>query len=417
MRVLAIGNAYPPNLLGGYEIAWQGVTRHLREQGHAARILTTAYRAPEVGADAAEDPEVYRQLRWYWRDHEWPPMGPRQRLALERHNARLFDRHVQEFQPDVVTWWPMGGMSLSLIERARRAGLPAVLFVHDYWPSYGPERDLWTRAWARRPVAARVAERLTRVPTRYDLSSAGRWLFNAECVREQTLASGIRPADSDVLPPGVQEAYLKAGPDQNPPEWRWRLVYLGRVVKPKGVHTAIEALSALPPAATLRIVGDGDDEYRRELRELAERTGVAERVRFEPSRYGAELVRTYREADAVIFPVEWLEPWGLVPLEAMALGRPVLATGRGGSGDYLRHEVNSLLFAAGEPASLSAALVRLAGDPDLRSRLRSGGLQTAARHSERNFNQRALGEIESVIGLKNQRPKANAATRDRHKPE
>ncbi len=412
MRVLAIGNAYPPHLLGGYEIAWQGVMRHLREQGHAPRVLTTGYRAPRVGADAAEDPEIYRLLRWYWREHEWPAMGPGQRLAVERHNASVFDRHLREFQPDAVTWWAMGGMSLSLIERARRAGLPAVLFVHDYWPSYGPERDLWTRAWASRPFAAGIAERIARVPTRYDLPSAGRWLFNAECVREQTLASGIRPTDSDVVPPGVQESYLNAGPEAAAPEWTWQLLYLGRVVEQKGVHTAIEALSLLPAAATLRVVGSGDDEYRHELEKLALRTGVADRVRFESSRYGRALLRTYREADAVVFPVKWLEPWGLVPLEAMALGRPVVATGQGGSGDYLRHEENSLLFAAGDPASLSAALVRLASDGKLRARLRKGGLMTAARHSERNFNDRALHEIASVIALKNQRPIAETAAGD-----
>jgi len=82
----------------------------------------------------------------------------------------------------------------------------------------------------------------------------------------------------------------------------------------------------------------------------------------------------------------WEEPWGLVPLEAMARGRPVVATGRGGSREYLRDGENCLLFAAGSAPSLAAALRRLAEDPGLRARLRDGGLATAPRHTEPVFN-------------------------------
>jgi glycosyltransferase involved in cell wall biosynthesis len=335
-------------------------------------------------------------LRWYWRDHEWPALGARERLALERHNAAVFDRHVRERKPDLVAWWAMGGMSLSLIERARRAGLPALLFVHDYWPSYGRQHDLWTRPWRRRPALGGLVERLTGLPTRPDLAAAGRWLFNSECVRERTLAEGLRIADSGVLAPGIERSYLEAGRDRSARDWRWRLLYIGRVVEQKGVHTAIEAMAQLPGEAELRVIGDGDEAYKRRLAELADRTGVSARVSFEPSRSGERVIAAYREADAVLFPVEWAEPFGLVPLEAMALGRPVLATGRGGSGDYLRDGVNSLLFTPGDPAALAAALTRLASHPELRNRLRDGGLETARKHSEDEFNRRALEEMQAV---------------------
>ncbi len=149
IRVLAVGTCYPPHHLGGYEVIWQGVTRELRAAGHETRVLVTDYRRGDVGAGEPEDPEVYRELDWYWRDHEWRSLRVRERLALERHNAETFDRHVREFRPDVVTWWPLGGLSLGLIERARRAGRPAVLFVLDPWLAYGPHHDLWIRMWSR----------------------------------------------------------------------------------------------------------------------------------------------------------------------------------------------------------------------------------------------------------------------------
>jgi glycogen(starch) synthase len=392
VRILAVGNVYPPHTLGGYEIVWEGAMDGLRAAGHQTRILTTDFRAPAISPGRPEDPRVHRELRWYWHDHDWPAMTGLQRLRLERHNARVFDRHLRQFAPDVVSWWPMGGMSLSLIERARRRSLPSVLFVHDYWPVYGPDRDLWTRAWSTRPWAGRVAERLTGIPTASCIATSGRWLFNAECVRERTVAAGLPVADSDLLPPGISRAYLQAAKD-SPGDWDWQLLYLGRVVEQKGVHTAIQALPMLPGRATLTVLGDGDRPYGTRLREMAQALGVSDRVRFEPARPSDELIPAYRACDAVIFPVQWAEPWGLVPLEAMALGRPVIATGRGGSGDYLRDGSNSVLFEAGDPASLAQAVTRVANSPALRERIRTGGLETAVAYSEQKFNRRAIEEI------------------------
>jgi glycogen synthase len=395
MRVLAVGNMYPPHHLGGYELCWQGAMAHLRGSGHGALVLTTDYRRPDAVADEsdAHEPDVHRELRWYWEDHGWPEMSPLARLGLERHNAAAFDRQIREFEPDLVTWWSVGGMSLGLIERARRAAIPALLFVHDYWPSYGPERDLWTRMWRWRPRRGALVQSLTGLPTRPDLPAAGRWLFNSQSMREQTLATGLRIDDSAILAPGIDRSYLLAPREPEAPPWRWRLLYIGRVVEQKGVRTAIESLPLLAPQASLQIVGDGDAGYRRELDQTARSLGVRDRVEFSGARAREELFDTYRAADVVIFPVQWPEPFGLVPLEAMALGRPVVATGRGGSGDYLEHGGNALLFEAGNAGKLAATLQTVAADPGLRNRLRRGGYETAAAHGEDEFNRRALDEM------------------------
>ncbi|HWC85994.1 MAG TPA: glycosyltransferase [Solirubrobacteraceae bacterium] len=396
LRVLAVGSVYPPHHLGGYEIIWRGAMRHLRQEGHLARILTTGYRRPEAGPGAAEDPDVHRELDWYWRDHEWRPLGPVASYRLERRNAGILDRHLEEFRPDVITWWPVGGMSLGLIERARRTGIPSLLFVLDPWLSYAPVHDRWQRLWAHLGPAARLADRLTGLPTGVDYPAAGRWVFCSATMRAQTLAAGLESAQTTVLTPGVERAFLDLAREPETPPWRWRLLYLGRVVEQKGVATAVESLALLPAGATLRILGAGDAAYRQRLERLAARLEV--NVAFEPPRPREELPGVYREADAVVFPVEWPEPWGLVPLEAMALGRPVVATGRGGSGEYLRHGENALIFDAGSPAGLAAALRALAGDAELRDRLRRGGYETAARHGEDAFNAGALAEMRAAVG-------------------
>jgi glycogen synthase len=402
LRVLAVGTFYPPHYLGGYEIIWQGAMEHMRREGHLARILTTDYRRPEVpleaGPAAFEDPDVHRELDWYWREHQWRALGPAARLRLERHNAEVFDRHLEEFRPDVITWWPVGGLSLGLIERARRSGVPALFFVLDPWISYAPRHDLWNRMWARLGPAAGLADRITGLPTRVDYAGAGRWVFCSKAMRRQTLAAGLRGAEDTILTPGVEQAFLQVAPERQVPPWRWRLLYLGRVVEQKGVSTAVESLALLPAHATLRIVGQGDPAYRQRLEQLAARLGVSAQVSFEPACSREERFDIYRAADALVFPVEWPEPWGLVPLEAMALGRPVVATGQGGSGEYLADRKNSLLYPAGEVTGLAAALRALAGDAELRERLRRGGYETAASHGEDAFNRGALAEMLAAAG-------------------
>src|SRR3954451_4049741 len=170
MRVLTVGNMYPPLHDGGYELVWRDAVEDLRGRGHEVRVLTTEHRAAEPRP--AED-AVFRELRWYWRDHEFPRLSPARRLRLERHNAAVLDRHLRDLDPDVVGWWSMGGMSLGLIERARRAGRPAVAAVCDDWTLYGPRVDGWIRMFATRPRTGAIAERTTGLPTRVDLARLG----------------------------------------------------------------------------------------------------------------------------------------------------------------------------------------------------------------------------------------------------
>src|SRR3954454_17361355 len=131
MRVLTVGNMYPPHHLGGYEVIWNEAVGHLRSEGWEVRVLTTDFRRPEEPDSTETDRagDVHRELGWYWKEHAWPKMSVRERVRLERRNAVVLERHVSEFEPDAVAWWAMGGMSISMIERIRRLGLPAAGFV------------------------------------------------------------------------------------------------------------------------------------------------------------------------------------------------------------------------------------------------------------------------------------------------
>jgi glycosyltransferase involved in cell wall biosynthesis len=167
----------------------------------------------------------------------------------------------------------------------------------------------------------------------------------------------------------------------------------------KGVHVAIDALALLPAEAELTVQGSGDESYAAGLRERAESLGVSGRVRF-ASAPREELADVYAAADAVLFPVQWEEPWGLVPLEAMAVGRPVIASGTGGSREYLRDGENALVYAPRESAEgLAEAVRRLAADPSLRERLVAGGRPVAARYTEARYNAAIAEAIDHAAAL------------------
>ena len=394
MRVLAIGNLYPPASAGGYERIWAATMAALRAAGHDVRVLTTA----PAGAGQAltgREPAVFRELRWYWRDFEWPAFSPRERLALERHNRAVLARHLEAYAPDVVSWWGMGGMSLSLVEQVRRAGVPAVGVVADAWMAYGPERDAWTRAWSTRPRLGRLVERLTGVPTRPDLGAAARWLFISRFVRDVSEAGGVELRGAGLAHPGVDPGRFAFAPMH---KWGWRLLYAGRVEPAKGVDTAIRALPDLPAQAVLTVDGPGPETHLQELAAVARSCGVADRVRFTHSEPGA-LPQVYAAADAVVFPVTWAEPWGLVPIEAMAVGRPVVATGTGGSSEYLADQANCLLFPPGDAEALAQRVRRLGDDLALRARLVEAGRRTAAGYTEAAFEEAVVAALEAEVRL------------------
>jgi glycogen(starch) synthase len=388
MRVLSVGNMYPPHHLGGYELVWQSATEHLRAQGHEVSVLTSDHR--QDGVTAGDPPYVHRDLRLWWRDHAWLRFSLRGRLEVERHNARVLAERLAADRPDVVAWWSMGGLSLSMIERVRRLGLPAIGLVHDDWLVYGPQVDAWLRTWRGRLHGrlAGVVERATGIPTRVDFSDAAAWLFVSDFTRRRADASASGPlAQTGVAPSGIDHRWV-AG--ERPPArpWRWRILNVGRIDPRKGIDTAIGALAHLPAEARLVVAGDGDPRALAELREQAAALGVDGRVEWLGPTPRDALPALYAEADVVVFPVHWDEPWGLVPLEAMACGRPVVATGRGGSAEYLRDGENCLLFPAGDERALAAAIERLAGDDALRAALRAGGAATAPRFTDAEFNRR-----------------------------
>lgn len=379
MDVLVVTSLYPPHSYGGYEASCRDVVRRWRERGHDVTVLTTTTRVAGVDDDPAEQ-GVRRELGFYWVDHALPQRSVRETVRLERHNLRAFTDALDATRPDVVSFWSMGALSLGLLQVAADRGLPVVLVVCDDWLVYGERADQWRRRLRRSSLLRRAAQRVTGLPTGWPgPAAATAAVYVSEAVRtEAARAAPWRPAHDTVVGSGIDldDFPIAAGQDR---PWSWRLLHVGRLDPRKGVDVSVRSLTHLPGEASLDVVGRGDDAYRRQLEDLVDELGLATRVRFD-ALPREELAQRYRDADVLLFPPLWQEPFGLVPLEAMACGTPVVATGTGGSGSFLVDGENCLLVPPGDPAALAGAVQRLAGDAALRHRLVAAGLRTAAAH-------------------------------------
>ncbi|MEU5524854.1 glycosyltransferase [Streptomyces sp. NPDC047860] len=180
------------------------------------------------------------------------------------------------------------------------------------------------------------------------------------------------PADRiGVVPCGVDtDRFTPVGPVAPRGPFRYRLMQLGRLVPRKGAAVSVAALARLPGTELVVVGGpprhriDDDPEVRR-LRAVARDAGVADRVRFtggvDPSRVPALL----RSADVVLCPADY-EPFGIVPLEAMACGRPVVASAVGGQLDTIADPGTGQLVPPGDPEALARAVAALLADPAAR---------------------------------------------------
>jgi len=379
-RVLVVQNLYPPHSYGGYEHSCHDVVERWRGKGHDVTVLTSDHRTAGL-TDAGSEPDVLRRLpAALGQGGVLAPPPPWRRLGPERQSLRVLAEAIDSTRPEVVSLWHMAGLSSGLLADVVARSLPLVYVICDDWLTYSQRTDPWLRMFAGRPRLGWLAARLTGVPTEpTPLGATGTFCFASDTTRRRAVEhTGWTFPSAVVTHLGVDtDDFPVSSLPSDWPAWRGRLLYVGRLDPRKGVDTAIAAL-ARTEAVTLDLVGPGDPATLQRLRTLVDDLHLRDRVTFAGAVPRAELRARYAAADAVLFPTEWDEPFGIVPLEAMACATPVVATGTGGSGEFLVDGENSVLFAAGDPVALANAIERLAGDEQLRHRVVGGGLRTAS---------------------------------------
>ncbi|WP_457972743.1 glycosyltransferase [Arthrobacter sp. D1-17] len=203
-------------------------------------------------------------------------------------------------------------------------------------------------------------------------------------------AMGIDTGKISIAPCGVDlELFSGTGPVDSRPR-RHRILSVGRLVPRKGVDLVIRALARLKEAGfddvELLIVGGGgtagnQDPEARRLLGLAGDLGVADQVVLRGQVSREEMPAIFRSADAVAC-TPWYEPFGIVPLEAMACGVPVVAAAVGGLTDSVVNHGTGLHVPPRDPEAIADALATLLASPELRGKLgRAGERRAKARFS------------------------------------
>jgi glycosyltransferase involved in cell wall biosynthesis len=209
----------------------------------------------------------------------------------------------------------------------------------------------------------------------------------ATCTDEvsELVAYGARPETMYVVPCGVDRDRFRPAAEAGPHSPA-RVLTLGRLVPRKGNDTVIAATAGMP-GTELVIAGGPDPGQLHEdpevarLYRVADACGAADRVCFTGRVPHADVPALLRSADIVV-SAPWYEPFGIVPVEAMACGKAVVASAVGGHLDTVEDGVTGRLVPPRDPAALTAALTQLLAEPGLRRRLgTAGAARAAARYS------------------------------------
>ena len=370
LRVLYCTDTYPPQVNGVSIVTALSVTG-LRERGWECAVVAPRYPLDIQPFTPAESAFGVPDERVEIPSVGFPPY-PDIRLAAPAYAD--VSAAIRRFAPDLVhcqTEFMLGRLGQIA---ARRAGLPCVSSYHTdfsrYTVAYGVP---WIRGVVSRYIA-RFHRRSVRtytpsVPARADLAALG--------VRHVEVWG--RGVDSDVFHPARRSEALRSayGVDA-----KFVFLHVGRLAAEKGVHRILEGFrraSALLPPGTLHLIvaGTGPDEQALQLAAPPGVTflGVLDREK--------KLPQLYASADAFLF-ASVTETLGLVVLEAMSAGLPVIATPAAGVADHLRHGVNGLAFPENDVGTMANHIVSLVLDRRLRDRLAAGARQTAAALSWRS---------------------------------
>ncbi|HET7568454.1 MAG TPA: glycosyltransferase family 4 protein [Gaiellaceae bacterium] len=239
----------------------------------------------------------------------------------------------------------------------------------------GCVEGILARGCAHRPNVLVPLRRLREISAQLPaLRASGAVVVYSHAVREAALANGFPPERVHVVPYFVERA-----PAPAPVAAGRSFVFAGRVVGSKGLDVALRALAAAPGAwDELHVAGDG--WARPDAERLAAELGIGARVRFHGWLDAAGVRTLVRDSRALLLPSRWPEPFGIAGLEALALGRPVVASHGGGIPEWLTADCG-ILVPPGDPASLAAAVALLDAEPGLAERLGRGGWERAARYS------------------------------------
>lgn len=388
MRILYVVHQYPPDHIGGTEIATMELAQAQAARGHQIAVFHPAGGQP--GLQVTEEKDGLRLYRARITDR-----GPLGRfMATFRHWGleSAFSVALAREQPDIVHFQHLMGLPLSIVAQLRRSRIPYFLTLHDYWficpnaqllTNYNSKICEGPKGWLNctrcaaarinRPWAALTAPVLIPLLAfRHRL--LGKVLRGADWIvapsKFVTFVATAHHAPQKhicVIPHGITPPIISVSSpkDKN----LLHFTYIGGLSWQKGVHVLIEAFNEMPVNAVLEIFGDETvfPDYSRHLHHIAR----SPRIIFGGRLSRQEVWQTLTTTDVLVMPSLWFENSPLVIQEAFAAGVPVIASAIGALPEHVRHETDGLLVPPGDVRAWRAAMRRLVEEPEFREYLRT----------------------------------------------
>ena len=356
MRVAMVSeHASPLAVLGGVDAGGQNVhvaelSAALARRGHEV-VVYTRRDSPDL-PERVPTPDGYTVVN--------VPAGPPEALPKDELLAHMPDfgqfltDQWQDEPPDVAHahFWMSG---IATLRAAQLRDVPTVQTFH----ALGVVK--------RRHQGVQDTSPPARLELEQSLARNADWVA-ATCTDEvfELVRLGRPRSRISVIPCGVDLSRFRPDPlvrHQGPR----RVISIGRLVPRKGFDILIQAMPAVPDAELVIVGGPAasvlaDNVEAQRLSTLARELGVADRVRLCGSVSRADMPVVLRRAD-VVACTPWYEPFGIVPVEAMACGVPVLATAVGGMLDTVVDGMTGLLVSPKDPSACAAGLNWMLSDP------------------------------------------------------
>jgi len=366
MRVLMLSWEYPPKIVGG-------IARHVEELSWALADLGVEVHVVTCDFPGAPYEEVVHGVHI----HRVTPYSPadnfihwvQQLNASMRHRAEelirewigdgppLYERPFEEGVLLHAHDW-LAHFSAASLKHLFKIPLISTIHATEFGRNNGIHTD--GQRYINSVEWQLVYESWRVIVCSWFMKGEVEYALQAPWDKIDVIPNGVRTDKFDFDFPPDEAAQFRS---RYAAPWEKIIFFVGRMVREKGAHILVEALPRIRaqyPYAKLVIAGGG---HRQHLVDLAQHLGISQNVYFTGFVSDEDLLRLYRVIDVACFPSLY-EPFGIVALEAMAAGVPVVVSDAGGLREVVEHDVSGTITWAGNPESLAWGVVRVLANPD-----------------------------------------------------
>jgi glycosyltransferase involved in cell wall biosynthesis len=365
MKILYINSLYSPLVKGGAELSLQLIVEGMKSLGHEV-VVASLHPGKDRVTEYVNHVKVIRaplkNTYWPYQDTQAPKLSRIAWHVRDRKNhamGKVIREIIHEERPDVASCHNLAGWSIAVWEELHAANVPIIQVLHDFYllcPNSNMNkggipcekqcfscnllRSSHPKGSKKVTSVVGISESiLNRFVDYVYFSEAKKYVVYNVRNAPKTATIRVREAGQNLV-----------------------VGYLGTISRVKGVEWLIRQFTNLEIPASLKIAGEGEKSALEEFQALS----TGQNVDFVGYVKPEEFLKTL---DVLVVPSLWDEPLGMVAIEALANGIPVITSGKGGLSESVKHEINGLICPPDQPDSLGEALVRLYQDSSLYNKL------------------------------------------------